>query len=164
MSKKTQIRQKHHPSIKKNPTAEYALSVRKNLIMNKQNESSASQTLHHHPVWQFKNMDIDHERWGWKKLKGDVVFFILKKCCDYESRTWGEILSDKKRDHFVDVSSLTKKAQDRLKEIKLDDVDQLLRLRFKGKPRLWGIVDRHIFKIIWWDPEHEICLSDKKHT
>ncbi len=33
-----------------------------------------------------------------------------------------------------------------------------------GKQRIWGIKDRNILKVLWWDPDHEVCPSLKKYT
>lgn len=66
--------------------------------------------------------------------------------------------------HNIEVNQIVKDAQRRLEEIRQADVDELFSLRLSGKERIWGIVDRNIFKILWWDPKHEICPSAKKHT
>lgn len=63
----------------------------------------------------------------------------MDKLKSYESRTWKEIVSDKKRDHAVRVENLDKQARERLIELKYDDFEILFRLRFEGKQRLWGI-------------------------
>jgi hypothetical protein len=77
--------------------------------------------------------------------------------------TWGAIESNRKKNHSVEVGSLCKEAQERIHELKLG-VDELFRFRLTGKQRLWGIRDRERFKILWWDPDHEVCPSTKKHT
>jgi len=43
-----------------------------------------------------------------------------------------------------------------------DAVEDLFSLRLTGKKRLWGIRDRHVFKVFWWDPEHGVCPSELK--
>jgi len=83
---------------------------------------------------------------------------------DYSSRTWGQIEQNKKRDHAVKVSHLISKAQQRLEELKLGDHDLLWRFRFDGCKRIWGIRHGHVFRVLWWDPEHRICPSQKSHT
>jgi len=75
---------------------------------------------------------------------------------------WSEILGD--RHHRVFVSDIIRKAQDRLVEIEQSDIDQLYSLAISGDKRIWGIRDRHIFKVLWWDPKHEICPSLLRHT
>ncbi len=75
---------------------------------------------------------------------------------------WSDILN--RNNHEVYVSSISRAAQKRLAEIKLDDFDRLVSLRFSGKERLWGIKINNVFKLIWWDPNHEVYPSKLKHT
>lgn len=64
--------------------------------------------------------------------------------------------------HNIPVGDLSKPARDRLLEIELDDTDELFSLRLKGKERAFGIKDRSTLKLIWYDPDHEVCPSNKK--
>ncbi len=53
------------------------------------------------------------------------------------------------------------KAQSRLLHLKLDDEEELFRFRLDGESRVWGIREGRVFRILWWDPGHEICPSAK---
>ena len=75
--------------------------------------------------------------------------------------TWADV---KKRDHPIERNKIITEAQQRLEELQRDDVDELWRLRFTGQQRLWGIRNQRVFRILWWDPEHKICPTTKKHT
>ncbi len=75
---------------------------------------------------------------------------------------WHDI--ERSGSHFIDVSALTKTARDRLAELGQDDEDELFSIRLTGRERVFGIRDRWIFKILWWDPDHQVCPSYKKHT
>lgn len=77
--------------------------------------------------------------------------------------TWAQIEQNKKNNHSVSVEDFVSAAQARIEELQLD-VDELFRFRFTGTQRLWGIRDRERFKILWWDPDHKVCPSKKKHT
>lgn len=55
-------------------------------------------------------------------------------------------------------------AIDRLIELEYDDTDQISRLRVSGQGRLYGFRERERFYALWWDPQHEIYPSPKKHT
>jgi hypothetical protein len=119
----------------------------------------------HNPVWQFSLLDLSHDTWGWLGIHEHIgVEELLKKLQEYEARTWNEILGDKKREHPVPVTKLPTEARKRLEQLKLDDLDELTRLRLNGKQRIWGHLDGYIFKILWWDPEHTVCPSALKHT
>jgi hypothetical protein len=55
-------------------------------------------------------------------------------------------------------------AQRRLTEIDRDEQAQLFSIRIAAKKRIWGIRDIVILRLLWWDPNHEVCPSPKKHT
>lgn len=113
-------------------------------------------------AWQFQALD-PHGPWGWTIDAATILELILPRIQAFESMTWTEI-EGKTGSHYIDVESIISSAQKRLSEIGQDDVDSLFSLRLQGKPRIWGIRDRHILKVLWWDPEHAICPSEKKHT
>lgn len=52
----------------------------------------------------------------------------------------------------------------RLDEIGLSDMTKIYRLRQRGKPRLYGFLVANVFHVVWWDPNHEIWPSNRKHT
>ncbi len=81
----------------------------------------------------------------------------------YSTMTWGQIEQDRHRDHVVSMDSLIKEARDRLIELQLDDYP-LMRFRFDGLKRLYGIRTGRFFQVLWWDPQHKVCPSQKKHT
>jgi len=49
-----------------------------------------------------------------------------------------------------------------LAEIHQDDIDELFSLRLSSKECLWGILDNHILKILWWNMNHEVWPSKKE--
>lgn len=77
--------------------------------------------------------------------------------------TWSEV-EGATGSHFVSVASFAKPARERLPQIELDDVDELFSLRHGGRQRIWGVREMAILKVVWWDPEHAVCPSAKKHT
>ena len=117
-------------------------------------------------AWGFEFLDQGGP-WGLKAMNQDWQVEILPKLRMFESMTWQEILSAsgaKKKGrgnhhHSVAVEKLSKDAQKRLKEIKLDDVESLFSLRLTGRKRLYVIRDGRVFKFIWYDREHEVYLS-----
>ena len=48
-------------------------------------------------------------------------------------------------------------------EIQQDDIDKLMSFRIAGKKRVWCIQDRNIMRVLWWDPQHEICRVPKAY-
>jgi len=115
------------------------------------------------PAWQFRQIDWNGP-WGWHQLEANKWQEILTKLGHFETRTWADIKSDG-NNHNVDIqNSPNPEVLKRLAEIHQDDIDELFSLRLSGKERLWGILDNHILKILWWDMNHEVWSSKKKHT
>lgn len=115
----------------------------------------------HRPVWRVRQMDFDGP-FGFCVLPAAAAQKILSKLGDFEGMTWQDI--ERGGSHNVSVEKLSKAARDRLTEINQDDLDELFSLRLSGKERIWGIRDRAVLRLLWWDPEHEVCPSIKKHT
>lgn len=121
--------------------------------------------------WSLALADYDG-KWGFttEVFRSEWCGKILQKLKNYESNKWTEIAnptsgrSSGTRNHHVVVSNLIKSAKKRLRELDLDDLDQLYSLRLEGKVRLYGVVHGHVFKIIWYDTNHEICPSKPRKT
>ena len=77
--------------------------------------------------------------------------------------TWIDISG--KQHHYLSPSSLSKEAKQRLEELELDDeIDNLFSFHLKGKSRIIAIKHANIAKLFWFDPEHQVAPSKKKHT
>lgn len=81
----------------------------------------------------------------------------------YSKRTWGDITKDFQRDHEISVEKITPAAQRRLEKLQLSDYTKLWSFRLTGLWRIWGIRNRNIFRVLWWDPEHQIYPTDKQN-
>lgn len=115
------------------------------------------------PSWQFHKRDKDHPDWGWDQLPSDEFVTILTEhLCHFETMTWDEILKTSggrtqgNNHHNIDVNQCIKEAQNRLIDLRLDDIDQLFSLRLTGKYRLWGVKEGSVLRFIWIDKEHTI--------
>lgn len=113
------------------------------------------------PSWNFSKCDLEYEKWSLKK--SNIFSEIIPKLISFEQRKWSDIVSDKKHNHWIDCKELSKEAQNRLSEIKLY-YDSLFSLRLTGTLRLFGYIENGIFYIIWYDPNHEVSPTSKKHT
>lgn len=112
------------------------------------------------PSWRFSTVDLDGP-FAWPKGQ-DIENNILAKLHQFDSMKWSEIVGSSH--HAIGKDSLSKLAKDRLEAIGMDDVDEVFSFHFSGKPRIIGIQDRGVVKLLWWDPEHQVCPSTKKHT
>ncbi|WP_411572212.1 hypothetical protein ACK8HJ_21245 [Vreelandella titanicae] len=115
--------------------------------------------------WQFSRADLHHDRWGWHLLEHEafVQMFLSGSLCGIESQTWAELKSGKQH-HSIEVGRLCRDAQRRLEALQLDDQDEVFSLRLSGRHRVFGIREGAALKILWNDPEHEICPSTKRNT
>jgi len=119
------------------------------------------------PAWNVGLIDLECP-WCFKAINEtqwwDDIFPKLK---NYETMTWQEILdatggrSRGNNNHEVPICNLIPQARKRLKESNMDDISSLFSLRLTGKQRIWGILDGHVLKLLWFDPEHKICPTLK---
>lgn len=124
----------------------------------KQPRGEPSSTADLTPIWSFALFDKSAV-WHDEQYQEETFREVASHLKDYEGMTWGRIENRRRYNHPVPVERLITEAQKRLVEINLDDTDELWRFRLSGKRRIWGIRDRHIFKVLWWDPQHRICPS-----
>jgi len=143
----------------KKPKATERVSSRKrprNELLPSYNEHSIS--------WHISLMETV-DPFGWHVIDRTKAHEIREKLSHFESQTWNEItVKSKDRNHSVPIGELCKRAQDRLVELNQDDIDELVSLRLSGVERVWGIRSKDIFRILWWDPNHQVCPSSKKNT
>ena len=100
--------------------------------------------------------------WGWDKFESACMQELLTKIFEFQKLSWQDLKNS--GSHFVRVGDLCSMAQKRLQVIKKEDLDELFSLRLTGRKRIWGIKEGNILWLLWWDPEHKVCSSPKKHT
>lgn len=66
--------------------------------------------------------------------------------------------------HEVPAIDMSDEAKERLKELRLDDLDALHSFHIDGPCRMWCMKYRNIFSVLWWDRNHGGYLVGKKHT
>lgn len=119
--------------------------------------------IHDGPLcWRFS--ECDHTgTWAWSNLSDpDRYKEVVERLHKFEKMHWSEIISS--GSHPVQVADLIKPAQDRLQELHKDDIDELMSFRIDGTKRVWCIQTQNVMRVLWWDPDHEICPSPKKYT
>jgi hypothetical protein len=109
------------------------------------------------PVWVFGLLDLDGP-WGWSGISADQLGRIRARFVNFETMTWTAVQQGT-GSHPVEISKLSGPAVARLAEIKQEDVDSLYSLRITGRMRVWGIKDGATLRILWFDPNHEVCPS-----
>lgn len=88
---------------------------------------------------------------------------VYPKLKSIEAYTWYELERitygnrDRKTSHHsVSIAKISKEAQKRLEELKLNDFEEIYSIRLNGKFRIWGIRMYSYLQIIWFDPEHTV--------
>jgi hypothetical protein len=100
---------------------------------------------------------------GWHQCDSHEKYFeILVKKKAFEGMTFSDL--GKNGSHNVESWKLCKEAKDRLAELSLDDIEQLYSLRLTGTNRVWCLLQGSVMRVLWWDPNHQVCPSIKKHT
>ena len=113
--------------------------------------------------WHLGLIDDDGP-FGWQTVSRAELFDICRsKFKSFETMTWNEVLG--RRHHQLSPDSLSEAAKARLRAINQDDaIEQIVSFALGGKPRVIGIRDRAIFKILWYDPQHQVCPSTLQRT
>ena len=86
---------------------------------------------------------------------------IREKLAAFETMPFRDIIHG--GSHDVETWRLSPEAKKRMQEIQVEQ-DSLMSLRICGKERVWGIRDGNVVHLLWWDREHTVCPSLKKHT
>src|ERR1022692_1498290 len=123
-----------------------------------------------HPKWGLSLLDLDHAgSWSWG-VDEVTLRTIVAFLCSMERLTWTEIRAQTagsksgshRKHHTIATERLCAEALQRLRELSLDDQDELFRFRHGNFPRLWGIVEDSsgTFYPLWWDPDHKVYPLD----
>lgn len=116
-----------------------------------------------HLSWRFAKADPAGP-WCFGDCTGPVLHDIIGKLTSFESMMIEELLGDTLKSYNVEDIP-TKEARQRLVDLRLDDQTALYRLRLTGTARLYGLMyEDAVFHVLWWDPDHEVWPSPKKHT
>jgi hypothetical protein len=115
-------------------------------------------------VWRFQ--DVDNEgSWGFAGLDGAGLVDLMAKLGHFESMTVRELFyKGEEPGKQYDVEGLPAPTLARLVELRRDDETKLARLRLTGPCRLYGFMREHVFHVLWWDPQHQVYPSQKRHT
>lgn len=111
----------------------------------------------------FRTGQMDTEGpWSWHSFKGLHLPEFLEHLFHSQKMTFQNLRDH--GSHLVEIVDIIPGAQKRLMEIQRDDIDHLFSWRITGKKRVWCIKESNVLWLLWWDPEHQVCPSPKKHT
>lgn len=88
---------------------------------------------------------------------------VFPKLAHFETTSWFALEREryghqgKTKHHFIKIHRIIEEAQQRLAELRLDDVEELFSLRLSGKFRIFAIAKMNTLQVLWFDKNHEIC-------
>lgn len=91
---------------------------------------------------------------------------ILRTLAGYEAQTLGELRGNRNGNRYAvyDLSELHDKLDKSVVDLMREqyrDFEELHRFRIKAKERVYAICsDRGVFRLLFWDPKHEIYPLD----
>ena len=122
------------------------------------------------PAWMFDRIDRNGKFAFDVSRKDFDIHLVFDKLLSYSTMTWGEIDRQthdwgKSKNHHLDYQGMSQEAKERIRKMQLEEeIDAIYSLSFENQIRIVGIKDKGIFRIIWYDPEHEIYPSTKRNT
>lgn len=112
--------------------------------------------------WRFSRADKGGP-FAWTSLQDPAVYkAVMERLHCFETMSEREI--GESGSHPIPLASLSKEAQRRLQEIQQDDIDALMSFRINGPTRVFCIREREAMRVLWYDPDHQVCPAPKKHT
>ncbi|MCG6575067.1 hypothetical protein EGM97_10160 [Pseudomonas sp. AF32] len=112
--------------------------------------------------WRFSRADKGGP-FAWSSLTDASDYkAVMERLHCFETMSLEEIA--KSGSHDIELGRLSKDAQQRLQEIQQDDIDSLMSFRVTGPKRVFCIREREVMRVLWFDPDHQVCPAPKKHT
>lgn len=121
--------------------------------------------------WDFSLADWNHA--GWKDPEITLEYFvqeIISKLKDFETQTWHDVetaaggrgINGGSNSHSMPATDLPRNEKRWfIAQGYMGKYDRVFSLRLTGLKRLIGIVDGVVFKIIWFDKNHNVFPSHR---
>ena len=115
--------------------------------------------------FRFDMLDLDDGcEWSMGTMSEEDHRDFLTKLKQYERLSPQEAKQFKTFDIYQNFGDCPNPKATRRLEEKYEGCDTIARFRLNGKKRLFGVVYGNEFHILWWDPEHAVWPSKKRHT
>ncbi len=113
-------------------------------------------------VWraQDKYLDYDNAKLGWNKIEiRELLGKVIQGLHSYEGQKWHEVRC---REHCCnwELDEIPPEFLRRLQELQID-IDRIFQISLSNTRRVFGHVDRQIFYLIWYDPDHRFWPMKK---
>lgn len=120
------------------------------------------------------NLEKQHISWRFSKADSGGPYHCLSFSLSDFQQLWDRLRAFERMNsdelkrtgslHDIPVIEMSDEAKERLKELKLDDLDVLYSFHIDGPCRMWCMKYQNIFSVLWWDRNHGGYLVGKKHT
>jgi hypothetical protein len=99
--------------------------------------------------------------YAWTLMADHIPVRLLRFLAEKDKLTWAQSQAK-----TIPVEHICPDAQKRLRDIGREEEEQLYSFELTGRERLWGVRSQgsSVYQVLWWDPEHKVCPSNKKHT
>lgn len=127
-------------------------------------EDYQAKDFHKNPSWRFHRADKNGP-FAWPDRCEKTALEVYNFLHSLDSQSWHTIFSGTSH-HNIQFHAMSPDAQSRFRNMCLENhCDSLISLRMTGIKRIFCYIsDGHVGNIVWYDPEHRVCLSHKKHT
>lgn len=121
------------------------------------------------PTWRLRRMAFEGP-FGWQQATGEILHEVRGKLTAFETMNWSEIDRAGDKHHYLTASKLSKEAKDEFKRLcdarlsREEELETVFSFRLSNKERVVGFRVAGLFDVVWWDPEHAFCPSEKKNT
>ena len=120
--------------------------------------------------WDTSDCDLNGP-FGWVTINPELLLQdIIPKLQQFETQTWNKVeRQSSNHHHFIEAKRLAPEARRRLTEIEsflaergVENVASLFSLRLEAKRRILGTRQGAILRVLWYDPEHQVCPTVPK--
>lgn len=111
----------------------------------------------HEPLtWGYRFLDLGGE-WGWNKLNPAHVERLHRELLEVEGQTLHSLLCNEKVKD-IPIVHMKREARERLLARGFEEAEILYEIRVGYKKwRVWGLVERAVFLLLWWDEFETAC-------
>ena len=114
--------------------------------------------------WSGDAIDYEYDgSWSWDLTPKEVAD-LLTLLGNLTQHSWREVKSMTTNGHHLHhaqpTASLCDEARERLDQLQRGDEEEVFRLRHGNRLRIWGVLNRAVFQIIWYDREHKVYPTE----
>ena len=115
------------------------------------------------PLWCFRHLDARGSKWSWEGADHAEIVKSLERLRNLASTTWLTIEQElgRKSNGSIEIAKLEREAQDRIRELQLEQFDPFYHLRVEKAVRIWGYRRGRILHVVWLDTDHSVYKTEK---